>query len=74
MPFTRFVEVGRVALVNFGPDTGKLCTIIDIIDGKRVSDSRIIDFHGNEILHILYSRCLLMDLNQSLESADKSFR
>jgi large subunit ribosomal protein L14e len=37
MPFKRFVEVGRVALVNFGPDAGRLCTIIDIVDAKRVS-------------------------------------
>ena len=35
MPFTRFVEVGRVALVNYGPETGKLCTIIDVVDQTR---------------------------------------
>lgn len=35
--FTRFVEVGRVALINYGPSTGKLCTIIDIVDQQRVS-------------------------------------
>ena len=36
MGFTRFVEVGRVAAINYGPDAGKLCTIIEILDGKRV--------------------------------------
>jgi large subunit ribosomal protein L14e len=36
MTFTRFVEVGRVALINYGDDRGKLCTIIDIVDSKRV--------------------------------------
>mmetsp|Transcript_4748 Transcript_4748/g.7208 ORF Transcript_4748/g.7208 Transcript_4748/m.7208 type:complete len:135 (+) Transcript_4748:66-470(+) len=36
MGFTRFVEVGRVALINYGPDAGKLCTIIDMIDNNRV--------------------------------------
>ena len=36
MPFTRFVEVGRVALINYGPECGKLCTIIDVVDAKRV--------------------------------------
>eukprot|EP01035_Chromulina_nebulosa_P018660 gene18660-24405_t len=36
MTFTRFVEVGRVVLINHGPDNGKLATIIDIIDSKRV--------------------------------------
>ena len=35
MTFTRFVEVGRVALVNYGPETGKLCTIIDVVDQTR---------------------------------------
>ena len=36
MGFTRFVEVGRVALINYGPDAGKLCTIVDIVDQKKV--------------------------------------
>jgi len=36
MTFTRFVEVGRVVLVNYGPDAGKLATVVDIVDGKRV--------------------------------------
>lgn len=32
---SRFVEIGRVAYVNYGPEQGKLCTIIDVIDGRR---------------------------------------
>ena len=36
MGFTRFVEIGRVCLINFGADAGKLCTIVDILDGQRV--------------------------------------
>eukprot|EP00401_Gymnodinium_catenatum_P081916 CAMPEP_0117513222 /NCGR_PEP_ID=MMETSP0784-20121206/29440_1 /TAXON_ID=39447 /ORGANISM="" /LENGTH=134 /DNA_ID=CAMNT_0005308975 /DNA_START=35 /DNA_END=439 /DNA_ORIENTATION=- len=36
MGFTRFVEVGRVVLINYGPDAGKLATIIDIVDSKKV--------------------------------------
>lgn len=35
MVFTRYVEVGRVALINYGEDSGKLCTIINIVDGNR---------------------------------------
>jgi len=27
-----FVEIGRVVLVNYGPDSGKLAVIIDIVD------------------------------------------
>jgi len=34
--FKRFVEIGRVALITFGPDEDKLCTIIDVIDNNRV--------------------------------------
>ena len=33
--FSRFVEVGRIVLVNYGPDAGKLATIIDIVDGNK---------------------------------------
>merc|ERR1711868_327262 len=35
MGFTRFVQNGRVCLVNFGPDTGKLVTIVDVVDQNR---------------------------------------
>ena len=32
MPFRRYVEIGRVALVNYGPDYGKLVAILDVVD------------------------------------------
>lgn len=34
--FKRFVEVGRVVLVNEGPSAGKLAVIAEIIDHNRV--------------------------------------
>ncbi|KAI8809492.1 ribosomal protein L14-domain-containing protein [Cladochytrium replicatum] len=34
--FQRFVEVGRVVLISYGPDAGKLAVIVDIIDHARV--------------------------------------
>mmetsp|Transcript_100283 Transcript_100283/g.196909 ORF Transcript_100283/g.196909 Transcript_100283/m.196909 type:complete len:134 (-) Transcript_100283:99-500(-) len=34
--FTRFVEPGRLALITYGPCAGKMCTVIDIVDQKRV--------------------------------------
>ena len=46
--FTRFVEAGRVAYISYGPNFGKLCTIVDIVDGKRVNT---IEF--NIILQVL---------------------
>merc|ERR1712224_948433 len=36
MVYTRFVEVGRVAMVNKGAENGKLCVIVDILDEKNV--------------------------------------
>jgi len=36
MGFTRFVEVGRVVVVNYGPDAGKLATVVNMVDTKRV--------------------------------------
>jgi large subunit ribosomal protein L14e len=33
--FKRFVQIGRVCLINFGPYEGKLCVILDVIDANR---------------------------------------
>eukprot|EP00735_Rhodelphis_limneticus_P005857 TRINITY_DN1791_c0_g1::TRINITY_DN1791_c0_g1_i1::g.25269::m.25269 TRINITY_DN1791_c0_g1::TRINITY_DN1791_c0_g1_i1::g.25269 ORF type:complete len:150 (+),score=50.01,sp/P55844/RL14_PEA/52.99/3e-41,Ribosomal_L14e/PF01929.12/3.6e-29 TRINITY_DN1791_c0_g1_i1:42-452(+) len=35
MPFTRFVQIGRVALINTGCCAGKLVAIIDVVDQTR---------------------------------------
>lgn len=35
--FTRYVEPGRLCRINYGPENGKLCTIVDIIDQSRVA-------------------------------------
>ena len=48
MGFTRFVEVGRVVLINYGPDAGKIATIVDILDSKRVS------IYNLEVYIVLY--------------------
>jgi len=34
--FDRLVEVGRVVLLSNGPSAGKLATIVEIVDHKRV--------------------------------------
>jgi len=34
--YTRFVEIGRIAHVAFGPDVGKLVAIVDVIDQNQV--------------------------------------
>jgi hypothetical protein len=35
-PFSRFVQVGRVVLVNFGDNTGKLAIVVTVVDQNKV--------------------------------------
>lgn len=35
MPFKRYMEVGRVVLINYGPEKGKLAVVIDIVDQNK---------------------------------------
>lgn len=37
MPFQRYVEIGRVAMINYGDEYGKLVVISDVVDHNRVS-------------------------------------
>ncbi len=34
--FTKFVEVGRAVLINYGPSAGKLAVIVEIINTSKV--------------------------------------
>ena len=36
MPFKKFVEIGRVAVLGAGPDAGKIAAIVNVIDQNRV--------------------------------------
>lgn len=36
MPFSWYVEIGRVALINYGEEYGKLVVISDVVDQNRV--------------------------------------
>lgn len=45
MPYTQFVQFGRVALVSFGELADKLAVIVDIVDDKRV----MIDVIGADV-------------------------
>ena len=42
MGYNKFVQVGRVARINYGPQEGKLATIVDIVSDKRV----LVDVEG----------------------------
>ena len=50
--FKRFVEVGRVVLISYGPDAGKLATIVDVMDHNRVlvdGPEKLTGVHRHEI-------------------------
>ena len=36
MPFQKFVQIGRVAVIQDGPLAGKIAAIVDVIDQNRV--------------------------------------
>lgn len=36
----KLVEVGRIVLIRSGPYTGKLATIVEIVDHRRVCDTQ----------------------------------
>lgn len=35
MPFRRYVEIGRVAMINYGDEYGQLVVIVDVVDHNR---------------------------------------
>ncbi|ORM39452.1 60S ribosomal protein L14-2 [Babesia sp. Xinjiang] len=34
--FKKFVEPGRLCLITYGPDAGKLCFIVDVVTNTRI--------------------------------------
>jgi large subunit ribosomal protein L14e len=62
MPFTRFVEVGRIVLINYGPDAGKLATIIDIVDQNKCLIQGPEEITGIKRQIIAFKRINLTDL------------
>ena len=35
MSFSRFVELGRIVMITYGPDQNKLATIVDVVDQNK---------------------------------------
>ncbi|XP_057427675.1 probable 60S ribosomal protein L14 [Lotus japonicus] len=67
MPFKRFVEVGRVALVNYGKDYGRLVVIVDIIDQNRA----LIDAPDMERSQMNLKRLSLTDIKIDIKRVPK---
>ena len=62
MTFTRFAEVGRVVLLNYGDDAGKLATIIDIVDQNKCLVDGPQDITGVSRKVVPFRRVQLTDL------------
>ncbi|CAJ2628129.1 putative 60S ribosomal protein L14-like [Trifolium pratense] len=67
MPFKRFVEIGRVALVNYGEDYGKLVVIVDVIDQTRA----LVDAPDMERGPINFKRLSLTDIKIDIKRVPK---
>ncbi|OAO96893.1 hypothetical protein AXX17_AT4G31240 [Arabidopsis thaliana] len=58
MGFKRYVEIGRVALVNYGEDHGKLVVIVDVVDQNRA----LVDAPDMERIQMNFKRLSLTDI------------
>jgi large subunit ribosomal protein L14e len=67
MPFRRYVEVGRVVLINYGPEKGKLATVIDIVDQNKCLIDGPADVTGVSRQVISYTRIALTDFKVNVQ-------
>lgn len=67
MVFTRHVELGRVVLVNYGPEAGKLATIIDVVDQNKCLIDGPQEITGVSRQIISFTRISLTDLTVKIQ-------
>ena len=67
MPFKRYVEIGRVALVNYGKEYGRLVVIVDVLDMNRV----LVDAPDMVRGQMNLKRLSLTDIKVEIEKAPK---
>jgi len=72
MGFSRYVEVGRVVLINHGPDAGKLATVIDIVDQNKCLIEGPEELTGVSRQVIPYKRIALTDLKANIQRNARS--
>ena len=65
--FKRYVQVGRVVLINHGPDAGKLATIIDIVDQNKCLVDGPAEITGVSRQVISYTRIALTDFTVKIQ-------
>jgi large subunit ribosomal protein L14e len=63
--FTRYMEVGRVVLINHGPDAGKLATVVDVVDQNKC----LVDGPNTGVARqvIPFKRIMLTDLTVKVQ-------
>uniref|UniRef100_A0A0E0KST9 Large ribosomal subunit protein eL14 domain-containing protein n=1 Tax=Oryza punctata TaxID=4537 RepID=A0A0E0KST9_ORYPU len=67
MPFKRFVEIGRVALVKYGKDYGRLVVIVDVVDQNRA----LVDAPDMVRCQINFKRLSLTDIKIDIKRVPK---
>ena len=67
MGFNRYVEVGRVVMINHGPEAGKLATVIDIVDQNKCLVEGPEEITGVSRQVVPYKRIALTDLKVSIQ-------
>lgn len=67
MPFTRYMEVGRIVLINYGPEEGKLATVIDIVDQNKCLIDGPADITGVTRQVISFTRIAMTDLTVPIQ-------
>ncbi|KAK3028124.1 hypothetical protein RJ639_038985 [Escallonia herrerae] len=66
-PFKRYVEIGRVGLVNYGKDYGKLVVIVDVIDQNRA----LVDAPDMVRSQLNFKRLTLTDIKIDIKRVPK---
>merc|ERR1712160_15181 len=64
--FTRFVEVGRIVYINYGPEKGRLATIVDVVDQNKCLVEGPADITGVSRQVLPYKRISLTDLKVAI--------
>ncbi|CAI5705647.1 unnamed protein product [Peronospora farinosa] len=74
--FTRFVSIGRVVLINYGPDAGKIATIIDVVDENKALVDGPFSVTGVNRHVINFKRLSLTDLTVDipLQAREKTLK
>ncbi|KAF5752401.1 60S ribosomal protein L14-1 [Tripterygium wilfordii] len=67
MPFKRYVEIGRVALVNYGKDYGRLVVIVDVLDQNRA----LVDAPDMVRTQVNFKRLSLTDIKIEINRVPK---